>query len=202
MRKNLFDNVFCIWQHGDIELSNFVEHLNSTHDTIKFSMETSKVEISLLDTMVKLGNRKIITDLYCNPTDRNNYVPFNSAHPYHCKKGLPYGQFLRLRRICSRDEDFLTQSAKKAALLLQKHYPMELLINSYLKAKAKNRLDLLQPKGNQGGEEKESTIFLTTTYNPAYNGLPKQVKKTWDPLDRSSSTRDLHSLTLKAWSMT
>ena len=112
--------------YGNIELDNIVEHLNSTHDT-------SKVEISYLDTMVKLENGKIVTDLYYKPTDRNNFLPFNSAHPYHCKKGLPYGQFLRLRGICSRDEDFLKQSAKKAALLLQKQYPMELLINSYLK---------------------------------------------------------------------
>ena len=146
--------------------------------------------------MVKLENGKLVKDLYCKPTDRNNFLPFNSAHPYHCKKGLPYGQFLRLRRICSRDEDFLEQSAKKAALLLQKQYPMELLIDSYLKAKAKNRLDLLQPKANRGDEDKDSAIFLTTTYNPAYNGLPNQVRKTWGLLGRSSSTRDLHSLTL------
>ena len=119
------------------ELHNFVEHLNNMHYTIKFSMETSKVEISFLDTMVKLDNGKVVTDLYCKPTDRNNYLPFNSARPYHCKKGLPYRQFLHLKRICSRDEDFLTQSAKKAALLLQKKCPMELFINSYLKAKAK-----------------------------------------------------------------
>ena len=191
------DDVFCIWQHGDSELKNVVEHLNNTHDTIKFSMETSKVEISFLDSMVKLENGKIVRDLYCNPTDRNNFLPFNSAHPYHCKKGLPYGQFLQLRRICSRDEDFLEQSAKKAALLLQKQYPMELLIDSYLKAKAKNWLDLLQPHTNRGDEDKDSAIFLTTTYNPAYNGLPNQVRKTWGLLDRSSRTRDLHSLMLK-----
>ena len=99
------DNVFCIWQHGDIELKNFVKHLNNTHGTIKFSMETSKVEISFLDPMVKLENGKIITDLYCKTASRNNYLPFNSAHPYHCKKSLPFRQFLRLRQICSRDED-------------------------------------------------------------------------------------------------
>ena len=39
------------------------------HVTIKFLMETSKVEISFLDTMVKLENRKIVTNLYCKPTD-------------------------------------------------------------------------------------------------------------------------------------
>ena len=74
---------------------------------------------------------------------------------------------------------------------------MELLITSYLNAKEKDRLDLLQPRRKQDGEEKDSAIFLTTTYNPSYNGLPNQVRKTWDLLDRSSSTRDLHSLTLK-----
>ena len=52
-RYRYIDDVFCIWQHGDIELNNFVAHLNNTHDTIKFSMETSKVEIGFLDTMVK-----------------------------------------------------------------------------------------------------------------------------------------------------
>ena len=114
---------------------------------------------------------KIITDLYCKPTDRNNYLPFNSAHPYHCKKGLPYGQFLRLRRICSRDEDFLTQSAKKAALLLQKQYPMELLINSHLKAQAKDRVDLLKPKETKVARKKRalfSSLRHTTRLTTAY----------------------------------
>ena len=74
---------------------------------------------------------------------------------------------------------------------------MELLTDSYLKAKAKNRFDLLQPKANRGDEDKDIAIFLTTTYNPAYNGLPNQVQKTWGLLGRFSSTRDLHSLKLK-----
>ena len=113
------DDVFCIWQHDKTELKDFVKHLNTVHGTTKFMTESSQTESSFLDTMVKLNDGDISTDLYCKPTDMNNYLPYDLAHPPHCKKGLPYSQFLRLRRICSRDEDFLTNSAKKAAFLLQ-----------------------------------------------------------------------------------
>ena len=38
---------------------------------------------------------------------------------------------------------------------------------------------------------------MTTTYNPAYDGLRSQVLKTWDLLDRSSSTRQITSFGLQ-----
>ena len=43
----------------------------------------------------------------------------------------------------------------------------------------------------------EQKIYMTTTYNPAYDGLRLQVLKTWDLLYRSSSTRQIHSLGLE-----
>ena len=192
------DDVFCIWQHGETELNEFVKHLNTVHGTIKFTTESSLTEISFLDTMVQLNDGDISTDLYCKPTDRNNYLPYDSAHPPHCKKGLPYGQFLRLRRICSRYEDFLSNSAKKAAFLLQKKYPIDELTEAFLRAEAKERSQLLRPKETPKKEDKEKDpIYLTTTYNPVYNGLSKQVRKTWDLLDRASSTRDLHDRSVR-----
>ena len=147
---------------------------------------------------MQLNDGDISTDLYCKPTDRNNYLPYDSAHPPHCKKGLPYGQFLRLRRICSRYEDFLSNSAKKAAFLLQKKYPIDELTEAFLRAEAKERSQLLRPKETPKKEDKEKDpIYLTTTYNPVYNGLSKQVRKTWDLLDRASSTRDLHDRSVR-----
>ena len=187
-----------IHKNVQTELNEFVKHLNTVHGTIKFTTESSLTEISFLDTMVQLNDGDISTDLYCKPTDRNNYLPYDSAHPPHCKKGLPYGQFLRLRRICSRYEDFLSNSAKKAAFLLQKKYPIEELTEAFLRAEAKERSQLLRPKETPEKEDKEKDpIYLTTTYNPLYNGLSKQVRKTWDLLDRASSTRDLHDRSVR-----
>ena len=43
------------------------------------------------------------TDLYCKPTDTDQYLQRASCHPWHTKRAIPYGQALRIRRICSDD---------------------------------------------------------------------------------------------------
>ena len=190
------DDIFCLWQHGEDELEKFTTHLNSVHETIKFTIEKSRTSVSFLDTEVHLDNSHLYTNLYVKPTDRNNYLPFDSAHPYHCKKGLPYGQFLRIRRICSRIEDFHRHCVNKAALLRQKGYPQSLIDEAYTKARDKNRDELLHPKDGTLDRAVKKT-YMTTTYNPAYDSLRSQVKKTWDLLDRSSSTRHVHGAGLQ-----
>ena len=33
------DDIFCLWQHGEDKLEKFTTHLNSVHETIKFTIE-------------------------------------------------------------------------------------------------------------------------------------------------------------------
>ena len=107
------DDVFMIWDHGRDELDRFIRHLNSASENITFSSEVSETNLNFLDVTVSVESSKLKTELYTKPTDRNTYLPYNSAHPQHCMKGLRYGQFLRIRRICSDDDDFKRHSAKK-----------------------------------------------------------------------------------------
>ena len=51
-----------------------------------------------------------ISLLYCHHTSNisllfatYNYLHYTSSHPKHCKSGIPYSQFLRLRRLCSKN---------------------------------------------------------------------------------------------------
>ena len=43
------DDVFYIWPHGQSELDKFVHHLNSVHDTIQFTNESSIRSVNFLD---------------------------------------------------------------------------------------------------------------------------------------------------------
>ena len=47
-----------------------------------------------------------MTDLFVKPTDTHLFLDPGSSHYYHCKKGMPYTQALRLNRICSDFESF------------------------------------------------------------------------------------------------
>ena len=191
------DDIFMVWDHGLDELNTFIQYLNTCNDNIKFSSEISEEKLNFLDVTVKVENQSLVTDLYTKPTDRNTYLPYNSAHPRHCMKGLPYGQFLRIRRICSKEEDFIRHAAKKAAQLIQKGYPKEDLLESLLKSHNRDRGMLLKPPVVEDTKDEKVDVFLTTTYNKTFPGLRNQVESTWDLLGRSSTTRHISETNLK-----
>ena len=83
-----------------------MEYLNSFHQNIKYTWSFSDNEISYLDVKVEIKENRIITDVFCKETDTHRYFDYRSCHPKHIKMGIPYGQALRLRRICELDDVF------------------------------------------------------------------------------------------------
>ena len=66
------DDIFMLWPHSMVELTKFIDHLNSVHPTIKFTSEISDKELPFLDTLTYLTPEgEIKHTLYCKPTDRS-----------------------------------------------------------------------------------------------------------------------------------
>ena len=68
---------------------------------IKFEIHLSINEVHFLDVTISLKHGKLRATLFIKPT---------SCHPSHVLKNIPKGQFIRLRRICSRKSDYLLKS--------------------------------------------------------------------------------------------
>ena len=100
------DDIYYIWEHGEESLETFLNKLNTFNPTIKFTAEYSKETINFLDVNVRLVEGELMTDLFVKPTDTHQFLDPSSSHPYHCKKGIPYSQTLKLNRICSDKESF------------------------------------------------------------------------------------------------
>ena len=49
------DDIFFVWTHGEKKLQKFVEKLNKLYSNIKFTHESSKENIPILDLNVKLS---------------------------------------------------------------------------------------------------------------------------------------------------
>ena len=110
------DDVFLTWTHGEENLKLFVNFLNSSHDTIKFTSEYSRETNSFLDFRVTMGKEGVlISDLFGKPTDTHQFLHKKSCHPWHTKKMIPYSQALRYRRICSEDRLFHSRISDLAA---------------------------------------------------------------------------------------
>jgi hypothetical protein len=123
------DDIFVLFTQGQDEFTKFVTYLNSKHDHIKFTVEESLEQVNFLDTTVKVDQetRRLYTTVYSKPTDTHDYLHFTSSHPDHCKTGGPKGQLLRLRRICTRDDDFNINCEKMVEHYLRRGYPKRIM---------------------------------------------------------------------------
>jgi len=188
------DDIFLIWEHSLDELHTFLEHLNTCHPTIKFTHELSTDSVNFLDTTVHTDNDGgLYTDLYCKPTDSHNYLRYESAHPQHCKKGLPYSQLLRVRRICSRLEDY-----DRNALMLCEHfhrrgYPSSIIEDALIRARRMSRDDLLNPQPKVVPSLETQPLFAISTYTPGEQPLRNIIQDNWPILGRTNTTANLHS---------
>ena len=118
------DDIFMIWNHGEEELKKFPTHLNSIHDKIKFTHEFSKHSINFRNTTVKIDTNQVLyTTLYEKPTDTHLHLHYTSAHHKSCHTKGPYGQFLRIYRICTKNDDFIHHGIKLIEYYLKRGYP-------------------------------------------------------------------------------
>jgi len=178
------DDNFMIWTHGKEALDEFIAHLNSVHPSIKFTHEASPASVNFLDTtVIKDHTGHLYTTLYTKPTDTHAYLHYASCHPHHQKTSGPYGQLLRLRRICYRQRDFL----REAHILLQHYqkrgYPHPLLAESLEKALNQDRATLLTPKTKPPQDLANRPLFCVIPYNPSNPPIKDILRQNWHILE-------------------
>ena len=133
--KRYIDDIITIWLHGEDKLTEFMEWLNSLHPTIKFTHSFGRTNVPFLDISLTIDeNGQIKTDLFVKKTDAAMILPFYSCHPRHCVRSIPYSQCLRLRRLCSKDEDFHSRCLELKEKLTTRGYPSALIHSAIDKA--------------------------------------------------------------------
>ena len=68
-----------------------------------------------------------MTDLFVKPTDTHQFLDPSSSHPYHCRKGIPYSQALRLNRICSNNKSFDKHCNHLEGWLMERGYNRKMI---------------------------------------------------------------------------
>ena len=107
-------------------------------------------------------SRELYTTLYGKPTDTDLYLHYISSHHVPSKPKGPYGQFLRLRHICTCDKDFQHSAEKLVSYYIKRGYPEKALRKHYSRASKYSQDELLEvvPK------TQADTPVMVTNYNP------------------------------------
>lgn len=182
------DDIIFIWKGTEKELKKFLDEINQLHPTIKFDHKYSKSEIEFLDLKIyKDAQGKLATKIYSKPTDRQAYLHKSSAHPHHLKKSIPYGQALRMRRICTDREEFEKASEKLTTKLKERGYTDAEITTQINRARAKPREDLLNYTSKE--QEAPQRIPYVVTYFPDLPDLKNTIDKHWPILNINEKMR-------------
>ena len=85
-----------------------INSVNSFHPALKYTWEISENSLAFLDIKLCINDNGLSTSVHYKPTDSHNYLLHSSSHPQHVN-AIPFSQFLRLRRLCSDDVDFINK---------------------------------------------------------------------------------------------
>jgi len=124
----------------------------------------SNTHIPFLDTYVYIHNNKLITRLYKKPTDNKQYVHFDSQHPTHVKKSIPYAQAIRYKRIIVDPVIFIQELNNLKQNFRNRFYSVNITQKSFNRVEKLNWLDLLQYT-NKNPNTFQATPFVVTFCN-------------------------------------
>ena len=184
------DDILLIYKGTEKEFKTFAEQLNTKHLSIKFDYEISKTSIPFLDTRVYIDdNRQLQTTLFTKPTDTHNYLHYKSAHPKHLKNSLPYSQALRLRKICTKDDELSSNCKQMEEHFLRRGYHIRNLHDQIHKAIITPRNATLK----KVSKERSTRIPLVTTFNSTLPQIGKILRERWDILNIKPKLKKLFS---------
>ena len=172
--KRFIDDGFGVWTESVEDLHRFTAFANNIHKNIKITTKWSKEKIEFLTLLSKIENGIIYTDLYQKPTDKQLYIRHDSCHPNHTKKNLPYGLGLRLKRICSKEEDYIKHRMELKSLLRKRGYSGKNIKRQLQRVDRLDREDLLQAKTKK---KKGERVPLVVTYSKQLPDISNILRK-------------------------
>ena len=151
-------------------------------------MHHDSERISYLDLWIIKEGNQLYTDLYTKPTDRNTLLKADSYHPLHLKNSLPYSQLCRVKRICTRENDF----DRNAEMMLNKFrtrgYKENTLTTAKSKIDKKNRDEFLKTSPKKSN----NSIVFTTKYTKSAEKYKGIVLKHWHILTSDKKISHLY----------
>ena len=165
------DDVFSIWTHGQEKLDSFLEELNRCKSFLKFTYESSKTSIALLDLKLSLSNGYLSTDLHIKFTDRHQFLHYTSCHLDHTKRSIIYSQSLGMSRICFYKSDFLKHLESMNSRFDIRGYPNKLIEHEMEKMKIFRNDNVPRQRDLRKG------VPLVLTYHPLFKSFGKIINK-------------------------
>ncbi|CAJ0943858.1 unnamed protein product [Ranitomeya imitator] len=158
----------------DLEL--LMQDLNKNNQNIKLTYQFGH-KIEFLDLSITVQpNGRLSTTVYRKPTATNSLLHASSSHLKSTINGIPIGQFLRVKRICSEHQEFEIQSETLKKRFQDRGYNKKVIEKGYRRARETPREVLLhknQPLLDHDKNDQQVRFITNYSTGTLKNILPK-----------------------------
>ena len=120
--------------------------------------------------VIKIKEGRIITDLYCKLADGHQYLHYDSCHADHIKRAIIITQTLRLKRICSENNDLNVHVEDLKICFFKREYADNLNKEQIEKA-------IRLTWSDENNSKKVNGVPLVVAYNIAFKNLSQVTGK-------------------------
>ena len=165
--KRYMDDGFAALLNS-IDISIFLKCLNSMHPMINFTEEKAIVTtyngkklqtLNYLDVSVMLHeNNEIETDVFYKSTNSHDYLNYDSSHPQHTKRNVPFNLAKRIVCFVSNPTRMESRLQQLKGFLVNCNYPSHIIEKGIFNAK-------LQGPAPKPKENDKIIPLVTTNYS-------------------------------------
>ena len=177
LHKRYIDDGVVIWTGERADLKAWILALNGLVPSISVTWEMSDTTFTLLDITFSKGERwlrdgTLDTCVFQKPLNKYLYIPWRSAHPSHCMRGLILGELRRyILRECSL-EGFIRIRNAFYMRLRARGYPSLFLRRVFKELGYNMRPRLLEEsrrtnRGGGGSRKAEHVLPFVVDYHPS-----------------------------------
>ncbi|CAF2096381.1 unnamed protein product [Rotaria magnacalcarata] len=120
------DDIFITINWPTRHLLEQIEKWNKFDENINLSANIGSI-VNFLDLSIENQDGQLYTTVFQKPSYEPYYLPFNSIHPLHMKKNIPFAMLLRAIRYCSTFESYLNEREKLRMALSLNKYPNKII---------------------------------------------------------------------------
>ncbi|OCT89306.1 hypothetical protein XELAEV_18017926mg [Xenopus laevis] len=186
--KRYIDDCLFIWNGTQNGLKEFLNGLNLNNQNIHLTSNYSTESVNFLDLTISAENGKLETCLYRKPTDCNGFIIKKSCHHKKWLNSIPYSQFNRIKRNCSKPSDYEKECQILSSQLIDKGYDEKLIQEAKSLCDKKDRKELITH--NTAKKHSKNTISFITTYNNSNKELETIIQKHWHILQKDKDLQE------------
>ncbi|XP_077344465.1 uncharacterized protein LOC143988608 [Lithobates pipiens] len=171
------DDVLFFWAGTETELKTFFQLISINNFNLKFTMQHSQSIVNFLDITISVDSEgRLNSLLFRKPSAGNTVLHATSFHPISLINSIPYSQYLRLKRNCSKNSDFNIAADDLYQRLRKRGYSHKCLKRAYNRVKPKTRTSLIfstrRPNTND-------SVRIITRYSNQHRKFKEILHKFW-----------------------